>query len=270
MLFLGALGLRGMSTVTSECSWLINVSKDMTTSEVGLLKCCYGAFVQRGNIKLKPSLISCYIPYNIPPPFPLFHAQMPSSSQQVNLHRSWTPSPEVILSTRTSPSKLVKVSFQLSLMIDASTFYHVTTIPQVAHQFKLETNTTEAEAQELQWKLADITNQEEDTNNTEACHQSKAKQVMLIRMNNTMRKPMSSMQVIALSCFTPYGFEMEKEPSRLNVIQSQRKQNTLRMSRIRFKDKSRRSRWFLGCNCQVKCPLKHGLWRWWVTSLNNT
>ena len=118
----------------------------MTTSEVGLLKCHYEAFVQRGNIKLKPSLISCYIPYNIPPPFPLFHAQMPSSSRQVNLHGSRTPSPEVVLSTRTSPSKLVKVSFQLSLMIDASTFHHVTAIPQVARQFELEKNTAEAEA----------------------------------------------------------------------------------------------------------------------------
>jgi hypothetical protein len=43
--------------------------------------------------------------------FPLFHARMPNYSQQVHPQaEDRTPSPEVSLSTRTSPSKLVKVS----------------------------------------------------------------------------------------------------------------------------------------------------------------
>ena len=44
--------------------------------------------------------------------FPLFRARMPNSSQQVRPQlENQTPSPEIALSTRTSPSKLVKVSF---------------------------------------------------------------------------------------------------------------------------------------------------------------
>jgi len=94
---------------------------------------------------------------------------MPSSSQQVNQHESRTPSPEIVLSTRTSPSKLVKVSFQPFLdMIDTSTFHHVTVTPQVARLFELDKNTAKAEVRELRRKLADITNQEEDNDNAEA------------------------------------------------------------------------------------------------------
>ena len=53
-------------------------------------------------------------------------------------------------------------------MIDASTFHHVTVTPQVARMFELNKNTAEAEIRELRRKLADITNQEEDNDNTEA------------------------------------------------------------------------------------------------------
>ena len=66
-----------------------------------------GAFIQRGHIKL-PSFLVIF--HTTSHPFPLFHAKMPSTSQQVDENR--TLSPEVVLSTRTSPSKLVKVSFQ--------------------------------------------------------------------------------------------------------------------------------------------------------------
>lgn len=89
---------------------------------------------------------------------------MPSSSQQINQRRTPSPEAEIVLSTRTSPSKLVKVSFRPFLddwRVKFSSCDHDT---QVARLFELDKNTAEAEVRELRWKLADITNQE----NTEA------------------------------------------------------------------------------------------------------
>ena len=53
-------------------------------------------------------------------------------------------------------------------MLDTLASHHVTTTPQVARQFELDKNTAETEVRELWRKLADITNQEEDNNSTEA------------------------------------------------------------------------------------------------------
>ena len=93
---------------------------------------------------------------------------MPSSSQQINRRESRTPSPEIVLSTRTSPSKLVKVSFRPFLDDWRVNFSSCDRDTQVARLFELDKNTAEAEVRELRRKLADITNQEEDNDNTEA------------------------------------------------------------------------------------------------------
>jgi len=147
-------------------------------------------------------------------------------------------------------------------MIDASTFHHVTATHRLLASLSLTRTPPRLKYESYDESSQILQTRKKTTTIQKSRHPSEVEQAMLIGMNfTTPRKPVSSMQVIALSCFTPRGFEMEKEPSRSNAIQSQRKQNALRMPRIRFKDKSGRSRWFLGRSCQVKYPPKHGLRR---------
>lgn len=88
---------------------------------------------------------------------------MPNSSQQVHPQaEARTPSPEVALSTRTSPSKLVKVSSTVDMPVFQKFSSCDRDITQVARQFELDKHTAEAEVRALRRKLADITNQEEE------------------------------------------------------------------------------------------------------------
>ncbi len=76
--------------------------------------------------------------------------QTPSSSQQVpHQPEEQSPSPTVALSVTTTPSKLVKVSW-------LTMYDHIMTasLRQITCQFELEKSTAQAEAHELQQKLA--------------------------------------------------------------------------------------------------------------------
>ena len=201
------------------------------------------------------------------PSFPLFCARMPNSSRQVHPQvENQTPSPEISLSTRTSPSKLVKVSFPWLLMHQIFIMWlqhhrFLGSLSLTRTQLRLRYENCAKSLQILRTRKKMITVKKPH-------HQSEVKQMMLIRMK-MMRKPRSPAQAIALSCFTPCGFDMEKWCSRLNTTQSWMRQGALRVPIIRFKKKFRRSKLFSGLSYLEKCPLSHGLQKWWVNPLNN-
>jgi len=86
---------------------------------------------------------------------------MASSSQQIpSLVQSWSPTPDVVLSVTTTPSKLVKVCDNIHVCV----CFPLTRLypPKIARQFQLEKNTARTESQALRRKLANITNQTDE------------------------------------------------------------------------------------------------------------
>ena len=82
----------------------------------------------------------------------------PSSHHVHSPVQSRSQSPEVAISASTSPTKLAAVS---GLIILTCPFL-IIWLQQICHQFQVEKNLAQTQAQELRRKLADITNQEDN------------------------------------------------------------------------------------------------------------